>query len=204
MTRLTLVRHGQTDTNQQGLFTGRTDVPLNERGLKQVKCLHERLAPERFDRVLASDLKRTRTTAEAIVSGRGLAVEYTPYLREINFGQMEGLSVHNLAGKSIDFDWWVDGNFAKSPPGGESMNDVVARANVVLDMLKEPEGAKHILVVSHGAVLRVLFCLMLGMEPKYLRRFRLDVASVSVIEMLRHGAALALLNDTHHLDGLAG
>lgn len=204
MSRLTLVRHGQTDTNQQGLFTGRTDVPLNERGLKQVQRLRERLASERFDRVLASDLRRARTTAEAIVSGRGLAVEYIPYLREINFGQMEGLSVHDPAVRLFDFDWWADGNFAKAPPGGESMNDVVARVNVVLDMLKETSDGSHVLIVAHGAVLRVLFCQMLGIEPKYLRRFRLDVASVSVIETMRHGAALALLNDTHHLDGLAG
>jgi broad specificity phosphatase PhoE len=181
---------------------GRTDVPLSEQGMKQVNRLGQHLASEDFDRILCSDLKRTRSTAEAIAASRELDVEYMPDLREIHFGEMEGLGVHEMAGKFPSFDWWADGDFDKVAPGGESMLAVIGRVNAVLSTL-DLEGQERVFIVSHGALLRVLFCVMLGMGPRYVRRFRLDVASVSVIETSQRGAALALLNDTHHLDGLA-
>ena len=120
---------------------------------------------------------------------------------EIHFGDMEGLGVHEMASKYPSFDWWSDGDFEKVAPGGESMHAVIGRVNAVLSSLAL-ESQEQVLIVSHGALLRAMFCVILGMGPRYLRRFRLDVASVSVIEKSQRGAALVLLNDTHHLNGL--
>lgn len=202
MTRLTLVRHGETEFNRNGVMIGTTNVPLNEQGVKQAQCLGRRLASQGFDRMLCSDLQRARSTAEAIVANRELNVEYTPDLREIHFGEMEGLGIREMTDKYPSFDWWADGDFDKTTLGGESMHAVVGRVNATLSTL-DLEGEERVLIVSHGALLRVLFCVMLGMGPRYLRRFRLDVASVSTMETFQQGAALTLLNDTHHLDGLA-
>ncbi len=200
MTRLLLVRHGETEWNEKRLYLGRTDVPLNTRGLRQAEQLHDRLAGEPIDAVFASDLTRCHATAEAIVRCRELRVECTGLLRELELGHLEGLGNDEVAGRYPEFFELIRRHADEVIPGGESLSHVAGRAESFLSLVDGRKDADTVLVVSHSGLLRVLLCRLLGLEAHEWWRLRMDLASLTVAETYEEGAVLTLLNDTHHLD----
>src|SRR2546430_15771723 len=84
------VRHGESEGNAARVFTGQTDSPLTARGRQQAAAVADELAKVRFDRIISSDLSRTRDTAEVIAERHGLSGEVMPALREINVGDRTG------------------------------------------------------------------------------------------------------------------
>lgn len=157
MTRILLVRHGETDWNAAGLHQGTTDQPLNEHGRAQLRDLAVELAGERVSAVYGSPLRRSRETAEAIAASHGLDVNVMPDLREISYGLWQG-KTHNwclrqnpgLANRWITDPWTV--RF----PGGESLDDVASRAIAALDSLCADHPEATVVVSGHGHVNRVL------------------------------------------------
>ncbi|HEV8022046.1 MAG TPA: histidine phosphatase family protein, partial [Candidatus Lustribacter sp.] len=101
---LICVRHGRTAWNAGRRFQGQTDIPLDDEGLAQAQALALHLRPERFDLALASDLVRARTTAETICAPHGIAIELTRELREMHFGQWEGLTWDEIVARWPELD----------------------------------------------------------------------------------------------------
>ncbi len=152
---LICVRHGRTAWNALRRFQGQTDVPLDDEGLAQAQALAAHLRDERFDLALASDLIRARTTAEAILGDRDIALELTPELREMHFGLWEGLTWDQIVMR------WpaLDAAGEKAPmhytaEGGESWHALCTRVDAALRAIAVRMGANdRALIVSHAGVM---------------------------------------------------
>ncbi|MEJ7600015.1 MAG: histidine phosphatase family protein [Kofleriaceae bacterium] len=133
-----LVRHGETPWNRDGRYQGRTDIPLSPEGERQVRALGMRLAHVPIDRAIASPLSRARTTAEAILARRSVALELDDGLVEISHGAWEGqLSSDVEAAHAEMLGTWREQPDRDVPagPGAESLGIVETRAWPVLERL---------------------------------------------------------------------
>jgi broad specificity phosphatase PhoE len=155
------VRHGESEGNAARVFTGQRDSPLTARGREQAEVVAEELANVKFDRIVSSDLSRTRDTAEAIAKRHGIPVEIIPELREINVGDRTGTPFDEARGLP---NWSDDGFVAW--PGGETLDQVLARTLGAIGRLTRESRGKTILVVGHGGVNRILLSHFLGILPK--------------------------------------
>jgi phosphoserine phosphatase len=155
------VRHGQSEGNAARIFTGQTDSPLTERGRQQAAAVADELANVKFDRIVSSDLSRTRDTAEVIAKRHRLPVEVLPELREIDVGERTGKDFDETAALP---GWNEDGFVAW--PGGESLEQVLARTLGAIDRLVRESPGETILIVGHGGVNRILLSHFLGILPK--------------------------------------
>jgi broad specificity phosphatase PhoE len=155
------VRHGESEGNAARIFTGQTDSPLTARGREQAATVAEELAKVKFDRIVSSDLARARDTAEVIAKPRGIPVEIVPELREIDVGDRTGTAFDEARGLP---NWSDDGFVAW--PGGETLDQVLARTRGAIERLTRESPGKTILVVGHGGVNRILLSHFLGILPK--------------------------------------
>ena len=200
MARLLLVRHGETRGNSTERFWGRTDVELNDVGLRQAERLRDRLASEDISIVYSSDLCRALQTAKVIASRHELSVIACHELQEIDFGSAEGLTYEEISWKYPDLvKSWFSQNLSSRFPDGESIADVNNRVIWFLHRLEEHAREETIVVAAHSGVLRLLICNLLGLELRHWRQIRLDLASLSVVETYSEAVILGLLNDVSHL-----
>jgi len=194
---LLLIRHGQTNWNLEQRFQGQSDIPLNETGRKQAQALAEQLAAEPFDAVYSSDLQRATETADII---RKSGFQPDARLREVNFGDWEGLTYDEIKSKHPDtLAAWESDIFKNAPPHGETLEGLAIRVQSMLDELREKHKDQRILIVAHGGVLQTLICLALKLPPTMYWQFHLSTASLSEVAFYPAGAILNSLNDTSHL-----
>ncbi len=200
MSKILLVRHGETLLNSTHRFQGQTDVELDEVGLRQVEKTRDRLATYSIDAIYSSDLQRASVTAETIASGHELEVITCPELKEIDFGECEGLTYEEICQLYPEMaELWNDWNLQTRFPGGESVEELDTRVSKFLDRLKKHTPEQTILIVAHSAPLRLLLCHLLEIKLEHWRQFRLDLASLSILDTYHQRAVLSLLNDTSHL-----
>jgi len=194
---LLLIRHGQTNWNLEQRFQGQSDIPLNETGRKQAQALAEQLAAEPFDAVYSSDLQRATETADII---RKSGFQPDARLREVNFGDWEGLTYDEIKSKHPDtLAAWESDIFKNAPPHGETLEGLAIRVQSMLDELREKHDDQTVLIVAHGGVLQTLICLALKLPPTMYWQFHLSTASLSEVAFYPAGAILNSLNDTSHL-----
>ncbi|MFA4835994.1 MAG: histidine phosphatase family protein, partial [Dehalococcoidia bacterium] len=166
MARLILVRHGETEWNRLLKYQGQKDIELNKRGLWQAKQTAMRLAPERVDAIYSSDLKRAVKTAEIIAASLGMTgdIQRTPLLREMNFGDFEGLTFEEIDKHYqkiiLDSMSWKHRSPDMRAPNGESLSDVAARVDRFIEHLNPHNLDKTVLIVAHGGSLQLLICRM--------------------------------------------
>lgn len=201
MARLLLVRHGLTDHNIDRRVAGYTNVDLNEEGFRQVEKLNKRLADEKIDAVYSSDLQRAVDTAKGAVSGRDIEITTCYELREMNFGEAEEMTFAELNEKYPDLARSVmNVDTGVSFPGGESFADFVERVQAFLKTLEKFNEDHTVLIVSHGATLKVIVCELLGIDPNHWYQMGIDNASLSIINTYRHRTILNSLNETSYLN----
>ncbi|MFO1218486.1 MAG: histidine phosphatase family protein [Burkholderiaceae bacterium] len=202
MTELIVIRHGETDWNRQHRFQGQIDVPLNATGEQQARRLAERLADERFDVVIASDLQRARTTAAA--AAREVAVQTEPLWREQAFGVLEGLDVPTIVERHPEL-WaqWIrhDADYAL-PGGGESVRSFHARVWRAVEALVQRHAGARVAVFTHGGVLDMLWRGAQGLPLHGPRAC--DIPNTGINRLQWDGAALRIVQwaDAAHLEGL--
>ncbi len=200
MSRLLLVRHGDTELNSAERYWGRSDVKLSAAGLRQAEKLRDRLAVEKIDAVYSSDMERSLVTAEIIASSHQLAVITCAELREVNFGQLEGLTFGEISRLYPEVaKLWAERSPKLKYPGGESLVKFNNRVSKFLSRLDKHTVGETILIVAHAGVLRTLVCQLLGIDLRRRWQIRLDLASLSILETHQQGAILNLLNDVSHL-----
>jgi len=187
-----LARHGETAWSRNGRHTGRTDLPLTERGERNAGRLRERLAGLTFAKVLTSPLQRARRTSE--LAGFGAVAEIDPELVEWNYGDYEGLRTVDIRAKRPDWELFRDGC-----PNGESPPDIAARADRVVARVRTIEG--NVLIFSSGHFLRVFAARWLGLEPVFGKYLMLDTASLSALSYEHDlcDPAIRFWNDTRYL-----
>lgn len=156
MSRLLLLRHGQSTWNADGRWQGWADPPLSPLGETQARAAAERLVGAGLASVVSSDLQRARRTAVLIAERLGLAVlPVEPDLRERNIGDWSGLTT-----AEIEQGWpgwlaaWRAGELER-PPNGESREDIAARVLAVLERLAAGDSG-GVLVVTHGGVIHLV------------------------------------------------
>ena len=200
MSRLFLVRHGNTKSNSAERFWGQTDVELSDSGIKQAEQLRDRLSTEKIDAIYSSNLCRASMTAKIVSSRHQLGIIACNELQEINFGNVEGLTFKEISQlyPELTASW-----FTQSPnfkfPGGESIVEFDNRVKDFLQRLEKHAPEETILIVAHSGVLRLIICNVLGIESWRWRQIRIDLASISIMQTYPEVAILSLLNDVSHL-----
>jgi broad specificity phosphatase PhoE len=187
-----LARHGETAWSLSGQHTGLTDLPLTERGECNARRLGERLKGLEFARVFTSPLQRASRTCE--LAGFGPRAEIDRDLVEWYYGDYEGLRTADIHAKRPDWEPFRDGF-----PGGESLEEIGARADRVVNRVRSVDGA--VLLFSSAHFLRVLAARWLGLNPQGARYFLLSTASLSTLTYEHNPSqpVIGLWNDTHHL-----
>ena len=188
-----LVRHGETEWSRSGQHTGRTDIPLTERGRNDARLLAPLLSSVDFALVLSSPLGRARETCE--LAGLGRRMELEPDLMEWNYGDYEGLTSKEI--KRTAPNWMV---FTDGCPGGETPEQVAARADRVINRVRSATGP--VALFAHGHLLRVLAARWIGLPPSAGQNFLLDTSTVGVLgyyqgvpAMKRWNAPVTVPND---------
>jgi broad specificity phosphatase PhoE len=187
-----LARHGETAWTITGQHTGRTDLPLTDRGERNARALGKRLQGLTFARVFTSPLQRARRTCE--LAGFGAAAEVDPDLLEWDYGEYEGLTSADIRSRRPDWDLFRDGF-----PGGESPEEIGDRASRLVARLRSVPG--NVLLFSHAHLLRVLAVRWLGLDPSAARYLLLTTASLSTVtyEHNLSEPVIGLWNDAHHV-----
>ncbi|MDP2031438.1 MAG: histidine phosphatase family protein [Thiobacillus sp.] len=170
--RIYLVRHGETAWSLSGQHTGRTDIPLTERGERDAQELRARLQGLSFAKVFSSPLQRAHRTAD--LAGFGASAEIDPDLMEWDYGAYEGRRTSDIRAERPDWRLFEDGC-----PGGETLVEVSTRAERVIARIRALES--NVLVFAHGHLLRILIARWVAMPALEARRLYLETASLSVL-----------------------
>ena len=195
------MRHGQSTWNHERRIQGQLDPPLSEEGRRQAAQLGRRLAGRQFAGFYASDLKRAVETAQLVGESLGITPTPMPELREIYLGQWEGLRTEDLTDRFPEA-WasWVEEPNWDLVPGGEGSAAFEARVGVALDVLFERHAQGDILVVTHGGVIQIALHHIIGRPGRGLFPFRIQNASVSVLERRNGRVVVSGVNDIGHLE----
>ncbi len=202
------MRHAETEWSRNGRHTGRTDIPLTERGREGARALAERLRGRAFERVLVSPAVRARETCE--LCGLGAQAQVREDLLEWDYGDYEGLTTPEIRVQRPGWLLWRDGC-----PGGESAADVGARADRVIAQLGAAaaaaatdagagdgdgngngDGDGDAAIFSHGHMLRVLGARWIALGPESGGRLGLSTAAICVLGHERETPVIARWNDT--------
>jgi len=183
-----------------GRYQGQTDVPLDDAGRRQASALAQHLSDEPIRAIYASDLQRAHETALIVAERHNCSVQADSRLREINFGRWEGRTHQEIENQEPQaLAAWHDDPMNASPPGGETLAQVAERVAPVLEELSYRHSGQTALVAGHGAALRLLLCLTLDLEPGVYWRFRLNLGSLSQLDVADQASVLSFLNDVHFL-----
>jgi broad specificity phosphatase PhoE len=194
MGELILLRHGQTEWSKAGRHTGRTDIPLTERGEAIAAKLAGQIAKHRIVAAFTSPAQRARRTAE--LAGLSNATP-DPNLWEWDYGGYEGLTTAEIRQQRPGWYLWRDGVIpGDADHPGETIAQVGARADAVLarvrPLLSEPDG--DVALVAHGHILRVLTARWLGLEPADGRLFMLDTGTICTLSTEHDEPVIATWN----------
>jgi len=187
-----LARHGETAWTVTGQHTGLTDLPLTDRGERNARRLGERLSGLKFAKVFTSPLQRAMRTCA--LAGFGSVAETGRDLVEWDYGEYEGRLTVDILRERPDWQLFRDGC-----PGGESPQQVAARADRVVSRVRAVAG--DVLLFTSGHFLRVLATRWIGIEPINGRSLVLGTASLSALsyENSPSQPAIRLWNDTNHV-----
>lgn len=206
MIKLYLVRHGETDGNVKQWYQGSTDIPLNERGKEQARCLSRFWQDIQIDSIYSSTLSRARETAEIIAAPHHLDVTSYDALQEANFGDWEGHTYKEIQTKwpgEIEAFYASEGTMRAR--GGESFIDVRDRiVPQTKEILAHHKDGDTVVIVSHGAAIRCLLFGLLGLEMKRIWCFQQFNTAFTIIEYYGERNVMTLMNCTQHLEGTAG
>ena len=179
-----LLRHAETEWSRTGKHTGRTDIPLTDKGREVASSLRARLEGHAFNLVLCSPLSRARETAQLA----GLEPSaLNDDLLEWDYGEYEGLTTPEIREQRPDWYLWRDG-----APGGESPDDVAARCDRVIAELRPVEG--DVAIVAHGHILRALAARWVDAPVALGGRLHLGTGSISVLAYERENAVISRWN----------
>ena len=202
--RFIFVRHGETEWNVTGRYQGQTDVPLSEKVRAQAEALGKRFADIHVDEVYSSPLKRAYDTARAIAEPKGLPIHKVDGIKELNFGEWDGLTKEQLTEQFGEaFVKYRIEPFHYPMAGEGTLNRAKLRVGAALEDIKEEfrHTDKTIVVVAHGGILKLAIFYLLDISSRLYRCIELDNTSLTIIDVEEDRCILRVLNDAHHLDG---
>ena len=193
--RLWLVRHGETEANVAGLYSGHAPTPLTERGIAQAQSLSGLLHNVPFDNVLCSELERAHHTTQLILGDREIPVRNMPELNEMFFGDWEMRHHRDLAREDAEnYAVWCNDWQNATPTNGEGFQAFSLRVERFIAQLDDYKMCQNLLVVSHQGVLSVLIARLLSMPAAAMWHFRVEQGCWSAIDFCDNFAVLKVLN----------
>jgi phosphoserine phosphatase len=194
-----LARHGESVWNAEKRFQGHTDIELSARGRAQAEALGRALRGYRVTAAYVSPFHRARETAEIALRESGVPLTVIEELRELSLGAWEGCTVEEIRAQEGDpYRAWLRAPHDCPPPGGEPLPVVSDRVRAAVERIAAEHGrGDDVLLVSHGGVISVYACHLLGCSFNQLWQLRVDNASLTVVRPPR----IVSLNDTAHLAG---
>ncbi len=195
------MRHGQSTWNHERRIQGQLDPPLSDEGRRQAAQLGRRLSGRTFAGFYSSDLKRAAETAEVVGESLGIDPEPMVELREIHLGQWEGLRTEELAVR-FPQAWasWTEEPDWDLVSGGEGSAAFEARVGLALDTLFKRHAEGDVLAVTHGGVIQIALHHVVGRPGRGIFPFRIQNASVSILERRNGRVVVSGVNDIGHLD----
>ncbi|NLN16608.1 MAG: alpha-ribazole phosphatase [Firmicutes bacterium] len=201
MTRLYLIRHGETVYNREGRYQGRMDVELSTLGKEQAQALAHRLAETPFTAIYASNLKRAQETAEIIAAHHNLPVQEEPDLRERDFGAWEGFTFAEIEERyPEEAKRWLKDPLRTKIPGAEDFAHLQRRVTKAIEKIQTSHSGKEVAIVTHGGCILAFLAHVLELGDDAMLRIRVDNASVNIVDYYGQTPVLSLLNDTCHQD----
>lgn len=200
MSKIFLVRHGETDWNKEDRCQGCIDIELNSEGLRQAEFVAERLLNEEIHAMYCSNLKRAYGTAQIIANRLGLSVTKSEALNEISFGDWEGLTFEEIRKRhDYDYNTWRLSPHTAIFPGEGSLDNVHKRVMKYVDEIISKNEGKNILIVSHGGVIKLIILGLLGIGLEVYNKFYVANTSLSIVHIDKDKRYLRTLNDTCHV-----
>ena len=202
MTKLMLIRHGNTAWNVDEIFRGRADVELNESGIKQAELLAKYLEDVPLEVVYSSPLKRALKTAEIIAGPRGVGVRPSQELIDFDYGEWQGISHDTVKDRyRALYEKWLTKPHLVKMTKGESLNDVKKRAvSLVNQVTSRHQGI--VALVSHRVILKVIICTLLGLDNSHFWNIKVDTCGITTFIYKGESFILEKHNDTSFLKSI--
>lgn len=198
VTRVLIVRHGETDYNATRRWQGQLDIPLNDAGREQARMLADSIHLEPIDAIFSSDLQRAWETAQIIARRTHHSIIPEPRLREVALGVFQGLTSSDIETIYPEYKhrWDLDDQF--QVPGGESRKMLQARAYEAWEAITDMPELRTVLMVSHGGTMRLLLRRVLNVDASYPLHF--NNTSLTIVERdVQSPWRLVTLNSRNHL-----
>lgn len=207
VTRVLLIRHGQSQGNAEGRFGGHTATPLSQQGIKQAEATARALATEEFSAVYSSDLSRAVETAKPLAQLKRIEVQADTAFRERSVGIMEGLTFEEAAKSHPEqYAALLRRDFEHILAGGESYRQLLDRASGKLDEVIKRYKGGQVAVFSHTGTICILALHLMGaLEAPELKPVWIASSNCGItrFELREDGfVRVASVNDTRHLDGV--
>ena len=203
MSRVYLVRHGQTAWNVGEIFRGRADIPLDETGKGEVHLAGETLKDETLHAVYSSPLSRSMETAENIAKFHDISVTPLDAIIDISYGEWEGLGNQEVQQKYPELHTlWLSEPHKVLFPGGESLDEVRSRTMAAMEDLLLKHQDENFALVAHRVPNKVICCALLGLDNSHFWRIQQDTACTNLFVYRNGQWIISYLNDTSYLKSL--
>ncbi len=203
MTNIYLVRHGQTAWNKEEIFRGRSNVPLDETGLREAELAAGFFRGLEISAIYSSPLLRASQTAGKIADGVSLTVKPLEGIIDMSFGAWEGRPLRDVKENDAErYRQWLEEPHRLRLPGGESLNEVRERSMAAVEWVSGRHSEESVILVSHRVVNKVILCAILGLDNSHFWQLGQDTTAINLIRF-RHGKyTLSLMNEACHLKPL--
>lgn len=187
MSKIYLIRHGQTDWNLAGRIQGCRDIPLNETGRGQAALLRKGMKERRVELVLSSPLSRARETARVIAESQDVPLLFWKELEEIRYGIWEGMTIGEIQQQYPEEyrNWWgEEGNVR--PSGGESRSEAFRRGAEAVRRIRElviSHKIRGLAVVSHGATICCMLPAFLEGHGPFAEDFSVRNGGITTVDL---------------------
>jgi phosphoserine phosphatase len=201
MTTLIIVRHGHTALNDGDRFRGRTDTPLDDRGLREAEITAHAIAKRwKLSAVYTSSVSRAHVTGEIIGKPFGLPAIDEPGILDMDYGEWTGLTFDEARAHDPEqFRFCMEKSSAFRPPKGESFEELRERSLAAVKSIAQRHPNQSVAIVSHNVVNRVILLGFLETSTDLFWRMHQGTCAINVIEYDGKGYGIELINDTSHI-----
>ena len=202
MTKILLTRHGHVEGIEPERFRGRAELALTERGLAEAQALARRIATGwKPVEVYTSALQRCVVTGASIARACGIGAAPLPGLMDIDYGQWQMRTHDEVKAEAPEaYRQWKTMPQSMRFPGGESLQDLVARTADVLRLVLERHAGETVVLVGHDSVNRALLLQLLDAPLSAYGRLAQDPATLNEVDIEDGAVRILRVNDTRHLD----
>lgn len=200
-TKVFLVRHGETEWNKLGKFQGCQDIDLSDEGIVQAQYLSKKFS-DNFDYIYTSPLKRALQTAKVIANSKEIKPTIINELREINFGEWEGLTLKEILDNfPKEFNNWRNDKVEAPMCGGDlSLKNACKRAKTAITEIVAKHRGKKILIVAHGGIIKAGLLGLFELDMTMYHKINLGNTAICEIDFdIELNPAIVKINDTSHL-----